>query len=64
MKEALDKELKFREARHLQALESNPLDARDIAMFEMFEREGYSPEQRRAYILKQAQDDALIPAAE
>ncbi|MEO1702351.1 MAG: hypothetical protein AAFR71_09895 [Pseudomonadota bacterium] len=63
MKEALEKEVKFREAKHLQTLESNPLDARDIAMFEMFGREGFSPEQRRAYILKQAQEDAPIPAA-
>ena len=35
---------------HLNALEGNPLDATDIAMFEMFEREGWSHERRRAYI--------------
>jgi hypothetical protein len=35
---------------HLNAIESNPLDATDIAMFEMFEREGWSHERRRAYI--------------
>jgi hypothetical protein len=28
------------EAMHLQVIEGNPLDAEDIAMFEMFEREG------------------------
>jgi hypothetical protein len=28
------------EATNLQAIEGNPLDAEDIAMFEMFEREG------------------------
>lgn len=28
------------EATNLQAIERNPLDAEDIAMFEMFEREG------------------------
>lgn len=39
------------EAMNLQAIESNPLDAEDIAMFEMFEREGWSDEECRAYIL-------------
>jgi hypothetical protein len=39
------------EAMNLQAIEGNPLDAEDIAMFEMFEREGWSDEQCRAYIL-------------
>lgn len=38
------------EAMHLQAIESNPLDAEDIAMFEMFEREGWNHDRRRAYI--------------
>jgi hypothetical protein len=36
---------------NLQAIEGNPLDAEDIAMFEMFEREGGTDEQCRAYIL-------------
>ena len=39
------------EAMNLQAIEGNPLDAEDIAMFEMFEREGGTDEQCRAYIL-------------
>jgi hypothetical protein len=39
------------EAMHLQAIEGNPLSAEDIAMFEMFERERWTHEQRRAYIL-------------
>jgi hypothetical protein len=39
------------EAMNLQAIEGNPLDAEDIAMFEMFEREGWPHERRRAYIL-------------
>jgi hypothetical protein len=39
------------EAMNLQAIEGNPLDAEDVAMFEMFEREGWSDEQCRAYIL-------------
>jgi hypothetical protein len=39
------------EATNLQAIERNPLDADDVAMFDMFEREGWSDEQGRAYIL-------------
>ena len=40
------------EAIALQEIEGNPLDAEQIAMFEMFEREGWSHEQRRAHILE------------
>jgi Fic family protein len=47
-----------REAMNLQAIEGNPLDAEDIAMFEMFEREGWTHEQRLAYILKAARASA------
>ena len=39
------------EAMNLQEIEGNPLDAEDIAMFEMFAREGWSDERCRAYIL-------------
>jgi hypothetical protein len=42
------------EAMNLQAIEGNPLDAEDIAMFEMFEREGWPHERCIAYILEQA----------
>ena len=52
------------EALHLQAMEGNPLDAEDLTMFEMFEREGFTAKQRRDYILAQAKADQLIPAAE
>ena len=38
-------------AMRLQEIESNPLNAEDVAMFEMFEREGWTHEQRRAHIL-------------
>lgn len=38
-------------AMRLQEVEGNPLSAEDILMFEMFEREGWSHERRRAYIL-------------
>lgn len=51
-------------AMHLQDIESNPLDAEDIAMFEMFEREGWTHERRRAHILEQARATRLVPAAE
>ena len=39
------------EAMNLQDIEDNPLDAEDIAMFEMFEREGWDDERCRSYIL-------------
>lgn len=42
------------EAMALQNVEGNPLSPEQIAMFEMFEREGWSHERRRAYILAQA----------
>jgi hypothetical protein len=40
------------EAAHLQAIEGNPLDADDLAMFEMFDREGYTIEQQLDYVRK------------
>jgi hypothetical protein len=46
------------EAMHLQEIEGNPLDAEDIAMFEMFEREGWDDERCLAYIVGQARVDA------
>jgi hypothetical protein len=39
------------EMQHLQAIEGNSLTAAEIAMFEMFEREGWDHERCRAYIL-------------
>jgi hypothetical protein len=39
------------EAMNLQAIEGNPFSAEDLAMFEMFEREAWPHEKRRAYIL-------------
>ena len=51
-------------AMHLQEIAGNPLDAEDIAMFEMFEREGWSHERRLAYIHKRAVAAARVPAAE
>ncbi|MBS7537757.1 hypothetical protein [Ancylobacter lacus] len=48
-------------AMHLQAMEGNPLDAEDVAMFEMFEREGWSDERCRAYIIEKAKAAAHMP---
>ena len=52
------------EAQHLQALEGNPLTAAKISMFEMFEREGWSHERRRAHIVAQFKRPASREAAE
>ena len=52
------------EAMHLQAIEGNPLTAQEIAMFEMFEREGWPPERRRTYILRRIEDRGRTVAAE
>ena len=52
------------EAIRLQEIEGNPLDAEQIAMFEMFEREGWPPERRTAYLLARARRAALSDAAE
>jgi len=38
-------------AAHLQAIEDNPPNAEQTAMFEMFEREGWDDDRCRAYIL-------------
>lgn len=40
------------EAAHLQKIENNPLNAEDLAMFEMFEREGWSDEECLEHIAK------------
>ena len=52
------------EAAHLQAIEGNPLTAEEIAMFEMFEREGWPHERRRAHILRRIEDRGRAAAAE
>ena len=41
-------------AMHLQSIEDNPLDAEQVAMFEMFEREAWSHEQRLEHIRARA----------
>lgn len=52
------------EALHLQAMEANPLRSDEVAMFEMFEREAWSPEARRAYIALRLKDRKGLAAAE
>ena len=52
------------EAAHLQAIEGNPLTAEQIAMFEMFERDGWSPDRRRANILRRIRDRGRVAAEE
>ena len=52
------------EAAHLQAIEGNPLFPDELAMFEMFEREGWPPEDRRAHIEQQIRHRRRIAAAE
>ena len=46
------------QAMHLQVIEGNPLDQEDVAMFEMFEREGWDHERRVAFILEKFRADA------
>ena len=52
------------EIQHLQAIEGNPLTAAEIAAFEMFEREGWTHERRRAHILARFKRSASPEAAE
>jgi hypothetical protein len=52
------------EAMRLQEIEGNPLDAEQVAMFEMFEREKWSHERRRAYIGERAARHGTFEAAE
>ncbi len=52
------------EAMHMQEIEGNPLDADQIAMFEMFEREKWSHEKRLAYILAKARAKTVSEVAE
>jgi uncharacterized protein YjhX (UPF0386 family) len=52
------------EAMNLQEIEGNPLDADQVAMFEMFEREGWVHERCTAYLLERARRNAVSYAAE
>jgi len=53
-----------RVAAHLQHIEGNPLNADDVALFEMLEREGWTHEQCLAYLRKHVRSDKFAPAAE
>lgn len=46
-----------------QEIAGNPLTDEEVAMFEMFEREGWPHEKRLAYILDQVTRDAKNRAA-
>lgn len=59
-----EREHRFREACALQEIESNPLTPEEIEMFEMFRREGWSDERRRAYLTARAKKLASDLAAE
>ncbi len=63
-KQVAEARLRRLEAMHLQEIEGNPFDDEDIALFEMFEREKWSHEKRRAYIIAQALDEPVPDAAE
>ena len=51
-------EQRFAEALRLHEIEGNPLSVDTIKMFEMFRREGWSHEKRRAYIIAQIEEQA------
>ena len=44
------------EIAHIQAMEGNPLTPEELAMFTMFEREGWSHEKRRAYVTRKLEE--------
>lgn len=51
MTDSRTRQQRRRDGYALQAIEGNPLTAAEKRMFEMFDREGWSAEQRRSYIL-------------
>ena len=51
------------EAVHLQAIKVDPLTTKEIATFELFERGGWLPEQRRVNIFCRVEDCGRIAAA-
>ena len=50
----------LQEAIRLHEIEGNPLDGEQIAMFEMFEREGWSDERRMKHLQERAHRRAAI----
>jgi len=59
-----EREHRFREACSLQEIEDNPLTPEEIAMFEMFRREGWNDERRRSYLTARAKKSASDIVAE
>ncbi|MBP6013769.1 MAG: hypothetical protein KBA31_16195 [Alphaproteobacteria bacterium] len=59
-----ERELRFREACALQEIEGNPLTPEEIAMFEMFRREGWSDERVLEFLGARARKRAADLAAE
>jgi hypothetical protein len=57
-------QLRSLEADHLQEIEGNPLSADERDMFAMFEREGWSIEKQRAYVLERLETARTVRAAE
>ena len=58
------KDQALEEAMALQVIEGNPLDDAQVAMFAMFEREGWSQERRIAYIREKYTKTRVPNAAE
>jgi hypothetical protein len=52
---------RLQEAMNLQRIEGNPLTADDVAMLQMFIREGWSSERRTAYINEYLKSLASAP---
>lgn len=52
------------EVMHLQDIEGNPLDTEDVALFERFEEEGWSHEQRLEFLRAHAKQMSTALAAE
>lgn len=50
------------QAEALARIEDNPLTTEDVTMFEMFEREGWTPERRRQHILDSIKARAARPS--
>ena len=63
-KAAAEREHRFREACVLQEIEGNPLTPEEIAMFERFEREGWSDEKIGEFLLARAKKRQSDIAAE
>ncbi|MCX7381320.1 MAG: hypothetical protein NT133_07865 [Alphaproteobacteria bacterium] len=51
-------------AMRLQEIEGNPFTPEEVAMFEMFDREGWSSDKRREYLLGVARPAGVPHAAE